>query len=48
MRLAFLTEEKQMALKQAVGESFVPGFRKVMLIAAGLALASATQRLADH
>jgi EmrB/QacA subfamily drug resistance transporter len=38
---AGLTEEKQTALKRGVGESFVYGFRWVMLIAAGLALASA-------
>jgi hypothetical protein len=33
--------EAQAALKQAVGESFVSGFRLVALLCAGLALASA-------
>ena len=38
---AGLGRELSTALEQAIGESFVASFRLVMLIAAGLALASA-------
>jgi hypothetical protein len=40
-----LSHAAQAALQQAIAESFVTGFRVVMLIAAGLALASAPSRV---
>ena len=42
---AGLSHAAQAALQQAIAESFVTGFRVVMLIAAGLALASALSAL---
>jgi hypothetical protein len=42
---AGLSHAAQAALQQAIAESFVTGFRVVMLIAAGLALASAPSRV---
>ena len=40
-RCRFPTERPRLALKQAIDESFVVGFRVVMLTSLGLALASA-------
>ncbi len=40
-----LSSEMSKALEQAIAESFVASFRLVMLIAAGLALASALSAL---